>query len=53
MWNWETGGVAGRSAAGPCSAGRLMRTGSAFWSLPVPIRSCTPISVAAPPWTSS
>ena len=44
MWN---------SAAvppGTCSAGRLMRTGSAFWPLP---GSCTPISVAAAPWTSS
>ena len=30
-----------------------MRTGSAFWPLPAPIRSCTPISVAAAPWTSS
>ena len=33
MWNWETGGAAGTSSAGPCSAGRLMRTGSAFWPL--------------------
>ena len=53
MWNWETGGAAGTSSAGPCSAGWLMRTGSAFWPLPAPIRSCTPISVAAAPWTSS